>query len=257
MSQSKTIIQGFEPDGSNKGGYGKGPEGGPSFYSRSSGGQQPARGTIVPGMSGQPEQPFSQGGVTNAAPQPRATANSGKPVVGFLYTISRTPVGEYWPLHIGPNTIGQDAACDIVLKEGTISSHHAQIVVRQIKNSGQIIAAITDTMSTNGTMINGETIGFTPTECKNGDVITIGNNYELIMILIETMKLGLKVAEHFIPVPADDDTYTDTSFSPGPRPFFPQRSPQDTQGGWGNSSQVHSTMTIDPTSTKKDGTVPL
>lgn len=263
MSQSKTIIQGIEPD-NNRGGYSKAPESGPSFYSRSNTGRQPSRATIVPGMSGPADQPIAQAGQTmgmnTQQQQPRTTTNQGKPVVGFLYSISRTPAAEFWPLHIGPNTIGQDPSCDIVLQEATVSSRHAQIVVRQIKSTGQVIAAITDTMSTNGTMINGDTIGFTPNECRNGDVLTIGNNYELYLILIEAGKLGLKVAENFITPETDEDNYPTQGFSQRPPQGFtpPQESPMNWGGGrYGEPSQQQGTVGMDGHNVPKGGTIPL
>lgn len=77
--------------------------------------------------------------------------------------------------------------------------------MRQIKNTGGIIAAITDTQSTNGTMLNGETIGFSAVECHNGDIITIGDNYELFLILVDSAKLNLSVSPNFIPVESEDD----------------------------------------------------
>lgn len=147
MSQNKTVIQGLEPGNVNStNNYGGESSG---FYSRS--GQSNARGTVVPGMV------EHEGGAKSSASQaaqskPRVI-NPGKPVVGFLYSVSKTPAGEFWPLQIGRNTIGQGSDADICLLEGTVSVNHAVLVVRQIKNTGGIIAAITDTQSTNGTML--------------------------------------------------------------------------------------------------------
>ena len=151
MSQNKTVIQGLEPE-TNLGGapYGASSN---NFYTR--GNRSAARGTVVPGMMEAQAGPSSNINQTSA-PQPRKTVQSGKPIVGFLYSISRTPLGEYWPLQMGRNTIGQAEDCDIMLAEGTVSSNHAVIVTRQVKNG--IIAAITDSQSTNGTMINNEYI---------------------------------------------------------------------------------------------------
>lgn len=193
MSQNKTVIQGLEPE-TNLGGA---PNGASSnnFYTR--GNRSAVRGTVVPGMMEAQAGPSSNINQTSA-PQPRKTVQSGKPIVGFLYSISRTPLGEYWPLQMGRNTIGQAEDCDIMLAEGTVSSNHAVIVTRQVKNG--IIAAITDSQSTNGTMINGEPIGFSAEECHDGDIITIGNNYEFALVLIDASKRGLKVSESFIPV---------------------------------------------------------
>lgn len=219
MSQNKTVIQGLTPD-ENAGGM-------TGMYAR--GAQPAARGTIVPGM----ESMGAAQPAASAAPAQRRVVQPGKPVVGFLYSISRTQMGEYWPLQIGRNTIGQDDASDIVLKEGTVSGNHAVIIVRQIKNTGGVIAAVTDTQSTNGTMINGETIGFQAVECHSGDKITVGNNYELVLVLIDASKYDLSVAEGFIPVEASEpeDDYSDVpSFGSGNTQ--PEGFQQPWQGGY-------------------------
>lgn len=217
MSQNKTVIQGLEPDNNPQshpsGGYGSG---GNSFYSRNSR-PQGKPGTFVPGMGGGTQQAYHSATVEqqSGVQQPiRKTVHPGKPVVGFLYSVSRTPAGEFWPVQIGRNTIGQSSDNDIRLPEGTVSASHAVLVTRQVK--GHIIAAITDAMSTNGTMINGETIGFTAESCKNGDIITIGTNYQLLLILIDAAQLGLSVSDDFIPVESEEDESEDDipSFDP-------------------------------------------
>lgn len=53
--------------------------------------------------------------------------------------------------------------------------------------------------------LNGETIGFSAVECHNGDIITIGDNYELFLILVDSAKLNLSVSSNFIPVESEDD----------------------------------------------------
>lgn len=206
MSQNKTVIQGLEPaDSPNQSGGA-----GQSFYSR---GGQASRGTVVPGMSGN-----YGGGNDQRVKQPvqqpqQKTSASGKPVVGFLYSVSRTAAGEFWPLHIGQNTIGQNPSCDISLAEGTVSGEHAVLVVRKMKNPEKVIASISDARSTNGTMINGESLGFSAVECKNGDIITVGDNYELYLILVDAPTLGLSVSENFIAVETEEQFYED---QPGP-----------------------------------------
>lgn len=214
MSQNKTVIQGLEP--AEAPARHAGSSSNPNFYSR---GDRPAaaRGTVVPGMN-PGNNPTAQVTDSPAAPhQPKSSfVYTGKPVVGFLYSVSRTAAGEFWPLHIGQNTIGQSETCDIVLPEGTVSGEHAVIVVRKMKKPEKVIASISDARSTNGTMINGESLGFTAEECKNGDVITIGDCYELYLILVDTAELGLSVSENFIPVAADED---EDEFADGPTPF--------------------------------------
>ena len=227
MSQNKTVIQGLEPADSpnqNSGGAASG------FYSRNSGARPAGRGTYVPGMSdGQPasiNRNPNETVVEQVAAQPRRTTTpTGKPVVGFLYSVSRTAAGEFWPLQIGQNTIGQSANCNIVLPEGTVSSEHAVLVVRKMKNPEKVIASISDARSTNGTMLNGVSLGFTAEECKNGDIITIGENYELFLILVDAATLGLSVSKDFIHVETEEPL-----MDGGPQPLAGYGRPDDQFG---------------------------
>lgn len=260
MSQNKTVIQGLEPADTHVGGASMGSNS--SFYSR--GNRQAARGTVVPGMMDAQADTVNNNAEQVAAPKPRRAVQPGKPVVGFLYSISRTPMGEYWPLQMGRNTIGQSEDCDILLAEGTVSSNHAVIVTRQVKSG--IIAAITDAQSTNGTMINGDPIGFTPEECHDGDIITIGNNYELVLVLIDAAKCGLSVSKDFIPVEVESSTeeLDDVpSFKPGstrPGGFDPYN---DGPTAWGNNgggfSPVGGTVGMDGSVSggNHGGTIPM
>jgi hypothetical protein len=123
---------------------------------------------------------------------------SSEPVVGFLFSVSRTPAGEYWPLHLGENTIGRDADNDIVLSEATVSAHHAVLNIRRMKTTKEYLADIS-VRGVNGGFVNEEEVR-KEAECKNGDFLTIGDNYVLYLILVNPFELGLKVAEGFSPV---------------------------------------------------------
>lgn len=254
MSQNKTVIQGLEP-ADNAGYSGGGANSG--LYSR--GGNRPVqKGTYVPGMSeGQPAsvQRGQNGTVVDPMSQPqRHAVSSGKPIVGFLYSVSRTAAGEFWPLQIGQNTIGQDAKCNIVLPEGTVSSEHATLVVRKMKNPEKVIASISDARSTNGTMLNGVSLGFSAEECKNGDIITIGDNYQLLLILVDAAELGLTVSKDFINVETDDFTmdvspeipsgYTRPEGQFGPPPFGGGFVPNGGTVGFDGSSSYNKGGTI-------------
>ena len=59
---------------------------------------------------------------------------------------------------------------------------------------------IQDTLSTYGTMLNGETLDSHPRECNNGDIITFGANYELYFILVDSDALGLAPKADFIKI---------------------------------------------------------
>ena len=220
MSQKETIVTGIVDASEKEPAY----EGRTSeFYQR---GVKTAQAfeTIVPEVS------VRQEDEPKKTPKPKET---GKPIVGFLYSISRTNMGEYWPLHVGLNTIGSSSKCDVQLMEGTISSEHAELVIRQLKNPAKTIASITDARSTNGTMINGESLGFSPVECFNGNVITFGENYQCVFILIDAASFDLKVAEGFIPVgpqkkeKAPAETIQDENRPPR---FFHNPANPDTQG---------------------------
>lgn len=261
MSQNKTVIQGLEPNEVN---YGSTPTSGTqNFYTRSS--RQAAKGTVVPGMMENEDASTPNESKSPSKQQAQKVFHPGKPIVGFLYSISRTPAGEFWPLQIGPNTIGQNPGSDIVLAEGTVSTDHALIVTRQVK--GGIIAAITDTRSTNGTMINGEAIGFSAEECHNGDIITIGNNYQFVLILVDTAKLGLTVCKNFIPVSTDEQ---EDDFGDDIPNFDPNKTkpggfgPYDPNGptAWGNNGGYipnDGTVGLDGSSSYNNhgGTVPM
>ncbi|WP_106830250.1 FHA domain-containing protein [Parabacteroides pacaensis] len=171
MSSNKTIIPGMENAYT---------EHSPNFGKP---GIQAQDGTCIPN-------PFGT--------EPTSMPNQ-KPVVGFLYSISKSSSGEFWPLRIGSNSIGRSTDCDVCLSEATVSEQHAVLVVRQMKNPEKIIASICDARSTCGTMINGESLGFNQRECFNGDIITIGEHYDLFFILIDAKQIGLNVCREFIP----------------------------------------------------------
>ena len=219
MSQSKTKVPGMESVGSSYN---------PNHSSNSSFSNSYKKGTAVPGMDAAHSYAQSHGasGFTNS---------NSKPVVGFVYSISRQGVGEYWPLHVGANTIGSTPNCDICLREATVSAEHAVLVVRKMKNPEKTIASVSDARSTNGTMVNGESLGFSAVECVNGDVITIGENYELVLLLVDTKALGLKVAENFMPL--EEQVYVDephfcgghAGTNPGEPPHF-----GGSTGPWGS-----------------------
>ena len=117
------------------------------------------------------------------------------PIVGFLYSISRRGETEYWPLHIGKNTVGRSNDNDIVLLENSISFSHADICINQTNNG--LKASIYDKGSKKGTMVNGEELAFDRYECRNGDIIEIGN-YQLYLIIIDSDEIGLKISDKFI-----------------------------------------------------------
>lgn len=129
------------------------------------------------------------------------------PVVGFLYSISRKGIGEYWPLHLGTNTIGRSNECDIVLRERSVSERHATLSIKQMKTTHKLIASIRDTGSKNGMYLNEEELDYDNHTCKNNDIITVGTSYKLLLLLIDAEQYGLSVAEDFVPVEEENEFF--------------------------------------------------
>lgn len=177
--------------------------------------------TIVPGVDGSSSDDFSMNrggpfrpsgagtvvpGGPDGAALPNAHAGAGKPVLGFLYSVSRHAFGEFWPLYLGPNTIGRDAGCDIILQEGTVSGQHATLIIHQ-EDDGEVYAGIKDNGSTHGVKVNGKSAHFDVAACNNNDIIKIGKAYELLFILVDAKAMGLSPCPSFI----------ETQQAPGPR----------------------------------------
>lgn len=179
------------------------------FYTRGNAGNG-RRSTFYSGM-GQPSDQMPQ-----AQSQPKASTsprqNQEKPVIGFLYSISRSLLGEYWPLHVGQNTIGASPDCDVVLPEATVSQEHAVLVIRKMKNPEKVIASLSDARSTNGTIRNGQSLGFTAEECFNGDILTFGDNYTCLLVLIDASSCGLSHSDSFIPLEEEQNNASGVNF---------------------------------------------
>ena len=207
MSQNSTNIPGV-----NQG----------NMYSRSAS-AAPNGGTVVPGMHEQAP------GVETPIPERKQA-----PVVGFLYSISRKGIGEYWPVCIGQNTIGRDATNDVILAESTVSSRHAVLNVKQLKQSKKLVAQIRDEGSKNGIVVNDEELDFGIHECHNGDLIRIGDNYLMLLILIDAEERGLSIAEEFLSI---DDIPTPPSF-PGMNDMDATNNPYDSRNRAYNGTQA-------------------
>lgn len=212
MSQNKTVFPGMNPEGYQKR---------PNFQNPMQGqAQNPSnpRGTVFPGMGSM--------GNNAAGPSGMPNTQNSKPVIGFLYSVSRTPFGEFWPLHIGPNSIGKDPSCDICLPEATVSSQHAEIVIRKMKNPEKVEASVSDARSTNGSMLNGVSLSSTGSfECKNGDILTIGESYELLIILIDAKLIGLEPSQNFIEIEEYQEEQPMPHFNPTMGGFTPPPMP--------------------------------
>lgn len=185
MKQGETLVNGSMNNNTNP-------------YARSERGSS-GNETYVPGMQ-QNAPGVSESKTTNRQ-------QDTTPVVGFLYSISRKGIGEYWPLHLGTNTIGRSNECDIVLRERSISERHATLSIKQMKTTHKLIASIRDTGSKNGMYLNEEELDYDNHSCKNNDIITVGTSYKLLLLLIDAEQYGLSVSEDFVPVEEEENNY--------------------------------------------------
>ena len=155
--------------------------------------------TAIPGVSGQP-------GMPGKTPQGQIT--------GFLFSVSKTLAGEFWPLMLGANTLGRGSGNSIVLSEATVSETHASIHV--ISRANKLIVYIKDDQSKTGTLLNGELLRG-EADLKNGDVITVGEHYELYVVLINAHDLGLAEKPDFAAVESSVFAQTNSApFIPAP-----------------------------------------
>ncbi len=212
MSQNKTVFPGLSPEGDYNPRQGQGAARANQAFSNSPRNNR-MKGTVVPGMENNSNAQQSAPRIQNRS----FSTRTGKPIVGFLYSISRTGMGEYWPLHVGQNIIGNSAECDIVLGEGTVSAKHANLHINKMKKPEKTEATLSELGSSNGTLVNENSVSMArPVECFNGDVITVGENYDLLLVLIDSKEHGLHLSENFIDV-RDDDNFVD-SFEPAENP---------------------------------------
>lgn len=215
MSQNKTVFPGVGNEGDFSQPYRKPAPASynptPSPYNR---GNRAQGGTVFPGMEQnygrQNAAPADQQAQPAAPHQPKMPVGS-KPVVGFLYSISRTPSGEFWPLHVGQNVIGSGKDCDVQLSEGTVSSRHASLHINKMKKPEKTEATISELGSTNGTLLNDNSVSVArPMECVNGDILVFGENYQMLLVLIDTKAIGLETSPNFIDTaqPEEEDYFT-------------------------------------------------
>jgi pSer/pThr/pTyr-binding forkhead associated (FHA) protein len=177
--------------------------------------------TVVPGMQNGHEgttinQPKS-GGYAGTSVDPEENV-AGKPIVGFLVSVSRTDEGEYWVLRQGQNVIGSGEDCNIVLNELSVSRVHAVLAIhRNPGDKNRLNVGIMERGSSNGIFVNDNYIGFNPYQCKNLDKIKIGN-YELLLFLFDATEFGLKKSEAFVSKESFD--YADRDMYPNDKTRF-------------------------------------
>jgi hypothetical protein len=91
------------------------------------------------------------------------------PVVGWFVAMSGEQKGEDFRVRDGQNTLGSAADSDIVIRDPTVSSHHASIRHKDLR------FILTDLDSTNGTFLNENTESVAREDLKDNDTVRVGD----------------------------------------------------------------------------------
>lgn len=135
------------------------------------------------------------------------------PLIGFLVSFSKGTAGESWELREGNLYIlGKAGDADIPLNEKSVSDHHANLQIRRSNDDEKkLMVVVTDTNSTNGTVVNGKDIGINGhISLQHLDKIKIGN-YDMVFMMIDREKLQLVPNENFQGTAAQTDQSFDYS----------------------------------------------
>lgn len=130
-------------------------------------------------------------GMTSDEARSRCINVQERVIIGCLFSISRGLLGEIFPIYLGRNMIGSSSTCDITLKEGSVSDEHAVLYVRCDDYPGNCTLSITDYGSYYGTSVNQKDCRYETLTVMDGDQLTIGRHYRLIVNLFEAAKHGL------------------------------------------------------------------
>ncbi len=165
---------------------------------RQSAGTQGRQHTVVAGMNPAGADPTGATRGVQSQPAETKIVIQDRPIVGVLFSLSRTSLGEIFPLYMGRNVIGRDSECDVCLQEETVSGRHAVIVVRNIPQpTPRLIVSIKDTDSSCGTFINDESTDFDVHLVENNDRLRFGAAYELMFFKFDTNTMGLSASPYF------------------------------------------------------------
>lgn len=91
------------------------------------------------------------------------------PVVGWFVAMSGEQKGDDFRVREGQNTLGSSPESDIVIRDVTVSGHHASIRHKDQK------FILTDLDSTNGTFLNEISESVAREEIKDNDTVRVGD----------------------------------------------------------------------------------
>jgi hypothetical protein len=114
--------------------------------------------------------------VASPPPAPVATARKTvviadlqrAPLVGWVVILDGNEKGKDFRIRNGPNSLGSDTSCDVVVSHPTISGKHASLRAQDGK------FFLTDLDSTNGTYLNREEARIAREEIKDNDQFRLG-----------------------------------------------------------------------------------
>lgn len=153
--------------------------------------------TVIAGNTDTPDRADSipVGAEKNTAGSGNKTSRSiqlqERVIVGCLFSISRGLLGEIFPIYLGRNMVGSSPDCDICLKENTVSNDHAVFFVRCDDYPGQCSLSLTDYGSIHGTLVNHNDCRYETLPVKDGDVLSFGRHYKLVVKLFDVLRCGL------------------------------------------------------------------
>ena len=91
------------------------------------------------------------------------------PVVGWFVALSGEQKGEDFRVRDGQNMLGSAPDCEIVIRDVTVSGHHASIRHKDLK------FILTDLDSTNGTFLNDRAESVAREDLKDNDTVRVGD----------------------------------------------------------------------------------
>ena len=91
------------------------------------------------------------------------------PVVGWFVAMSGEQKGDDFRVRDGQNLLGSSADCDIVIRDVTVSGHHASIRHKEER------FILTDLDSTNGTFLNQGAESVAREDLKDNDTVRVGD----------------------------------------------------------------------------------
>ncbi|MDR3327967.1 MAG: FHA domain-containing protein [Prevotellaceae bacterium] len=93
-------------------------------------------------------------------------------LVGWLVSYTIDKMGVDYKLYEGNNLIGRDVDCNITVDDELMSGKHAILLFRAL--DGYVLQDGADKLSSNGTFVNEESIGFEKRILNDGDIIRVG-----------------------------------------------------------------------------------